>query len=42
MTTMNRFDYLNSERQLASLYSKKEWSFDVMRSSEVKQKTRIL
>ena len=42
MTTMNRFDYLNSERHLsASLYSE-EWSLTFMRSSEIKLKTRIL
>ena len=44
MTTMNRFDYLNSERHSsAALYRySEEWSLNFMRSSEIKQKTRIL
>lgn len=38
MEAMNRFDYLNSIRNLsASFYSKKEWSLNFMRSSVGKQ-----
>ena len=43
MTTINRLNNLNKERrQLAALNSEKEWSFLFMRSSEIKQQTRIL
>ena len=42
MTTMNRFDYLNSERHLSASLEALEWSLNFMRSSEIKQKTRIL
>lgn len=38
MEALNRFDYLNRERNLsASLYSIKEWSLNFMRSSVGKQ-----
>ena len=38
MTTMNRFNYLDSERHYeATLDSIKEWGLMFMRSSEIKQ-----
>lgn len=43
MTTRNRLNDLNKERrQLAPLDSETEWSFLFVRSSEIKQQTRIL
>lgn len=38
MVTMNRFEYLDSERHYeAALDSKKEWGLMFIRSSEIKQ-----